>query len=558
MADRSSKDFFNSSVGAMKQELSTFIPHYKDIAMNIAPRRGRFLYSDVNKGGSRYQKIINSRGTQAHKIARAGMLSGLMSPASPWFALAAPDPDLGEVPVVKIWINQIQRLMMDIFNGSNLSVMSPKLIGEMLLFGTGAMFDEDDFDDVSVYYTHTAGSYMLAQNHKYEIDTFAREFQATTSQLISWFGIDKVSTGVKNAYDLGNYHSWHPVVHYVDPNPNYERGNKRSEHKAFRSVYYEPGGVEKEKFLSIKGYDEFPVYAPRWDTTDGDIYGTDCPAMTALGDIRQLQVQEKQKAQGISKMVSPPLKGPASLRESGVESVPGGYTASDGQNGEKLESIYDVRLPIGELRQDMQEVERRINEAFMVDMFLAISNMEGVQPKNELELSQRNQERLLQLGPVLQGFHKDFLRRLINRTFNKMVRADIIPPPPEELQEKELKIEYISTLAMAQKAIATAGIERLSTFVVNLAAAYPDVLDKFDADQAVDEYASVIAIPPRIVVSDTNVKSKREARAQQQQRAQAAEMAEQVAGAAKDASEADLSGDSVLARGVNNLVGGGQ
>ncbi len=555
MSDKTTRSFFESSVSAMKVERATFLSHWKAISLSMSPRRGRFLVSDVNRGGSRYQKIINSRATQAHKIARAGMMSGLMSPASPWFALAAPDPETAEVPEVKIWINQIQLLMRDIFNGSNLGIMSPKLIGELLLFATGAMFDEDDFNDISRFYTHTAGSYMIAQNDKYEVDTFAREFQATTSQLVSWFGLDNVSVSVKDAYRLGNYHSWFPAVHYVDANPEHNVNSRRSESKAFRSVYFEPSGPDKTKFLSQKGYDEFPVYVPRWDTTDGDIYGTDCPAMTALGDVRGLQIQEKRKAQGIDKMVSPPLKGPPSLKETAVENVPGGFTPSEGgaTGQEKLESIYNVRLPIGEMRQDIDAVEQRINEAFMVDMFLAISTMRGVQPKNELELSQRDQERLLQVGPVLQGFHKDFLRKLIDRTFNKMVRAKIIPDPPKELQGKELKVEYISTLAMAQRAIATTGIERLGAYVMNLAQSFPDVLDKFDADQSVDEYANVIAIPPRIVVSDSQVKAKRQARQRQQQMQQAAALAEQAAGAAKDASQVDLEGDNLVSRGINNL-----
>lgn len=559
MADKNSRDFFSSSIGAMKKERATFIAHYKDISVNIAPRRGRFLFSDVNRGGSRYQKIVNSRGTQAHKIARAGMVSGLISPASPWFSLAAPDPETQEIPTVKIWVNIIQRLMRAIFNGSNLGIMAPKLIGELLLFATGAMFDDDDFDDVSRYYVHTAGSYMIAQNDKQIVDTFAREFQITTINMVSWFGLENVSVSVQDQYRQGNYQTWFPAVHYVDPNPEHDIRSHQNVKKLFRSVYFEPGGQDKNKFLSRKGYDEFPVYVPRWDTTDGDIYGTDCPAMTALGDIRGLQVQEKLKGQGIAKMVSPPLKGPAALKDAAVESVPGGYTPSESVSAsDKLESIYNVRLPIGEMRQDMDGVERRINEAFMVDMFLAISNMEGIQPKNELELSQRNQERLLQVGPVLQGFHKDFLSKLIERTFNKMVRLNMIPPPPKELQGKNLKVEYISTLAMAQRAIATAGIERMGSYVIGLSQAYPEVLDKFDADQSVDEYGAVIAIPPRIIVSDADVKAKREARAQQQLQAQRLEMAAQAATAAKDASESSLEGDSVLSRAVSTMTGENQ
>ena len=49
-------------------------------------------------------------------------------------------------------------------------------------------------------------------------------------------------------------------------------------------------GVNKDDALGISGYDEFPGMAPRWHTNSGDIYGTQCPGMDALGDIKQLQI----------------------------------------------------------------------------------------------------------------------------------------------------------------------------------------------------------------------------------------------------------------------------
>ncbi len=95
-------------------------------------------------------------------------------------------------------------------------------------------------------------------------------------------------------------------------------------------------------------------------------------------------------------------------------------------------------------------VERRIDEAFYVDMFLAITNMEGIQPKNQLELMQRNEERLLQLGPVLERIHGEFLDGLIDRTFDQMVEGNLLPPAPPEIQGKRLKVNYISSLAQAR------------------------------------------------------------------------------------------------------------
>ena len=66
----------------------------------------------------------------------------------------------------------------------------------------------------------------------------------------------------------------------------------------------------------------------------------------------------------------------------------------------------------------------------------------------------------------------------------------------------------------------------------------PDVLDKFDADEAVDQYADMVGAPPSIIVADDKVKAAREARAQRQEAMQNAEMAAQMAPAAKAGAEA--------------------
>jgi hypothetical protein len=114
----------------------------------------------------------------------------------------------------------------------------------------------------------------------------------------------------------------------------------------------------------------------------------------------------------------------------------------------------------------------------------------------------------------------------------------MLPPPPEELQGSELKIEYISMLAQAQKAVSTGSIERLFSFVGNLAAANPAVLDKIDMDEGVDIYADLLGAPPSVVVPDEEVQRNRDARAAQAAQAARAEQAAQIAPAMRDGAEA--------------------
>lgn len=551
----SDRDYYDRRLSQMKLEYESFEAHYKELSEFISPRRGRFFIQDRNKGTKKYNNIINSKATTALRTARAGMFAGTMSPARPWFNLQHPDEDLMEFQTVKIWLDQVEKIIRRIFNESNLYAQAPVMIGEMAQFGTGLMFNMDDFNDVSRFYASTVGSYYIDQNERFEVDTVFRQFEWTTLQIVGAFGLENVSTSVETSYDNGDYSTWFPVNHIIEPNDEHRPSSRLSRDKAFRSTYYEPNSSTRDpdEFLSVQGFDIFPAYAPRWDVTTEDIYGTDCPGMTALGDIKGLQIEEKRKAQGIDKLVNPPLKGPASVKQQPVNSLPGGLTIYDGDDSrQRLEPIYQVNPQLQELRLDINAVEQRIDEAFYVDMFLAISNIEGIQPRNELDLIQRNEERLLMLGPVLQRIHDEFLGKLVEDTFIRAVNVGILPPAPQELQGQQLQVKFVSTLAMAQEAVATNNIERVFTFAGTLAAnGWTQALDKVDPDQAIDEFALAIGAPPKITIPDDVVAAKRQAAAQAQQQAALLEAAASGADTAKTLGEANTGGANALA----DLVG---
>jgi hypothetical protein len=266
--------------------------------------------------------------------------------------------------------------------------------------------------------------------------------------------------------------------------------------------------------------------------------------MTALGDIKGLQIEEKRKAQGIA------------LRNVPVSSLPGGLTVYDGaQNAQGLRPIYMVQPQLGELNLDIQRVEKRIDDAFFVDMFLAISNMEGIQPRNQLDLMQRQEERLLQLGPVLERVHGEFLEQLIDRLFDQGMDAEIIRNAPPELEEADIEVRFVSSLAQAQRSVVTGTIERVFQFAGSLAEMKPEILDKLNVDAAMDEYSEAVGLPPNILESEDEVAAVREERQQQIQQAQQMEMAQQMATTAKTASDIDATDDSAISK-LTEAAGG--
>jgi hypothetical protein len=173
------------------------------------------------------------------------------------------------------------------------------------------------------------------------------------------------------------------------------------------------------------------------------------------------------------------------------------------------------------------------------------------------EIEERHEEKLLVLGPTLEQINQDLLDPNTERSFNIMNRRGEIPPPPRELEGIELRVEYISIMAQAQKAVGRAGMQDFFGFVNSLADNDPSspVWDKVDRDQAIDEYGEMSGVPPRVVVSDQQVQMTRAARAQQNQANQQAALIQSQARSAKDLAAADTGGKNALTDILGNLGG---
>jgi hypothetical protein len=148
------------------------------------------------------------------------------------------------------------------------------------------------------------------------------------------------------------------------------------------------------------------------------------------------------------------------------------------------------------------------------------------------EVAERQEEKQLMLGPVLERLHTELLDPLVSHTFARALEANILPPAPEELSGAELQVEFVSMLAQAQKAIEVNAVDRLVGHIGVLAqAGKVDAIDKLDTDKSVERYADHLGVDPDLIVSGDEVALLRQQRAQQQQAAQAAENADKMAGA---------------------------
>lgn len=542
---------FQNRFATLKTERSDWDSHWRDLSEYFLPRTGRFFTSEVNRGTKRWNSIYDSTGTQSLRTLSAGMMSGMSSPARPWFRLAIPDTDLMEHSSVKIWLNEVTKRMREVFSSSNTYRSLSTLYEELGLFGTCSSIVVPDFKNVIRHYPLTAGEYALATDNRREVCTLFREWDMTVAQVVREFGLDNCSMTVQNLYKNGGkgLDSWITIIHGIEPRYDRDPSKRDNHNMPWASIYFEQG-CDNDKLLRESGFKDFPVIAPRWSTTGNDVYGYS-PAMEALGDVKQLQHQQLRKAEAIDYKTKPPIILPTALANQQINRFPGGVSFGDLPNGgASVQSLYNVNLDLSHLLNDIQDVRERINGAFFADLFRMLAN-DTRSGTTATEIAERHEEKLLMLGPVLERLHNEMLDPMIDVCFNHLLEGGLLPPPPEELQGMELNVQYVSTLAQAQRAVGVSSVDRLLGTVGALAGIKPSVVDKLDADQIVDAYADMLGVDPSLIVADDKVAIIRQQNAQAAQAQQMMENMPAMAGAAKSVSDINLTEDNAL----SNVLG---
>lgn len=563
------RDRYMALAAQLITDRSSFDAHWRDLGDHVLPTRTRFFTQDRNKGHKRNQKIIDATATFAASTLESGMHAGLTSPSRPWMLLGTPDPDLAKFGPVKEWLHTVTSRMLAIFQSTNLYQALPIVYGDMGTFATGAMAVLNDGVDLFRCYNYPIGSYALGVDARGLVTTFVHETEMSVRQVIEDYALipgrtgagsidwSKVSRHVKDAWDRGRYEQPVDVCWIVLPNEDHDPKKLGSKYLRWSSCHYEKG-TDERKFLRESGFKHFPIMAPRWRVSSHtDSYGIDCPGMRALGDIRQLQFMEKKKAQAIEKIVDPPVQAPNQLRTQKTSLLPGDVTYVDVSKGQEgIRTIHEVNLQLEHFSMDEDRVRARIQRHYYEDLFLMLAtrdqSTESSQPLTAREVVERHEEKLLALGPVLTRANDELLEPLVDRVFDMMSDAGLIPDPPDELDGVDLRVEFISILSQAQKSVGVGAQDRFLQSTLGLAEVLPEVLDKIDAVEVVNSYADMLGIDPKIIRSDDEARARGEERQQQQAAVLKAQQAKDLAAAGKAASETDMTGDNALTR----VIGG--
>jgi hypothetical protein len=380
----------------------------------------------------------------------------------------------------------------------------------------------------------------------------------TVSQIVDEYGLEACDDGTRSLWRAGGAsHEMEKVVACaIEPNfPLDARGRPGSKEVRivpsgfpYREVYW-LRGEKAGRPLSKRGFWDKPFGVGRWKVQSNFPYGRDCPGIASLGDVKQLQRQQARKGEGIEKQVRPPMGGDPELKNEPSSILPGHITYVNSQSGKKgFWPLFEVKPDLAAMSVDLKDTQTRIDRAYMVDVWMAISQMEGVQPRNVIEIAERKGEKLQRLGPVVGLLKDEIADPVLQRTANIIVRRRMLRPRPPSLQGVPLQLKYMDMVTLAQLGAETANMESTLATIGNLgalaqAASLPPPLRIFNLDESARIFAERKSFPARGVFTPEEVAAHDKAKAQQAENAQAVQAAQAGVQAAGTLGKVDTQGN---------------
>jgi hypothetical protein len=524
----------------------------------------------MSRGQPLNDAIIDSTGLLAVRTCAAGLWTGLTSPSRPWFKLGVALPWIQVDADAKAWIEDSEERLYTVFGQSNFYTIMAQAFQDVTVFGTAPVTIYEDVEDIIRCYLPAAGEYYLGVGARLTVDTNYTERTYTVLQIVEQFGLDNCPESVQKQWEEGgaSLDLEYVVAQATEPNFAISSGRRGGEDiKAvpgvfpYREVYWLKGN-KTGKPLSIRGFHKKPFMAARWSTVSNDAYGRS-PCMDALGDNKQVQTETRRKAEFIEKGVRPPMGADPELKNEPASILPAHITYMSTTGGKK--GFWPLFEPnpawLTGITADIKDVSARIEKCLFVTLFMAISQMEGVQPRNELELTKRDLERLQELGPFITQFENEFATPAIDRVLEIMERNKLLKPKPASLRGIPLGVKYTSILRLAQQAAESVAMKDVFATAGELssaakAAGVPDPIRVINLDKAFRKYGDLNNFPVDCLFTDEEVQQHDAARAKAQQEAQQPGAAMAAVDAAKTLSDTQIGGGNALGAMLGQQGGG--
>lgn len=458
-------------------------------------------------------KRFTSKPFQYNKTLVAGILGYAISPSLVWFKLGMENTELLKEYGVKDWLEQCESELLAVFNRSNFYKETNPAVKDSTCIGHGVIHIDEDIKNNRPRYTHFPANELYLDVNSYgEVDTCFRWYADTLRNIVDFFGEDNVSEEMREQIkEPSHWNDSHEILMCVYPREDYNPQFKDAKNMPYACVYLD---LKNRHILKESGYKEFPFAVFEWERYSGFAYSSS-PAQDAMPDIKALNIIKKSSLQIAQTSAEPPMMASQEMHD--IDLSPRGITYLPTKDS-RLEPVrtgenYPITL------QELANYEQAVKDWFYVDYFLALQ--ERNQQMTATEVMELQGEKAATLSTFIVSLN-EFLSTIIQRTFNILMRAQMLPPPPMALMRQQaiIKIDFTGPLAQNQKKYHQMGgtVQALSA-IGPIMQMFPNAGDFLDGDELMKSTMEGMGMPQNIIREDDDVKKIREERIKAQQQA---------------------------------------
>ena len=487
----------------LEQDKGLLNAEFQEIAEFFQPEKASF-FGVLKKTKEERNKIFDSTPEEALELLAAALQTYLTNPATTWAAIGLVSDSKNASEDIKEWLKDTIDRMMAKFNSEETLFHSAvhELYLDLPTFGTGVFFI-DEYEGIRCLCIPLS-EVVVAENAKGIIDTVFRSFEMTARQIMQKWP-DGASQGVKECV-LKDPERKFRVIHAVYPRENFKKGSLKSKDLPIASIYFE---LSSQKILKESGYNEMPYMVPRWSKTSGCAYGRG-PGHKALPDVRVLNEMSRSEMIAVDKAADPATILPHDGFLTDFEGDGGSLNFHRG-TGDIREKIMTLgsEADLVAIGNAIVRKQDSIKRKFLNHKL----QMVGGPQKTAEEVRAILKEGMTVLGPVTIRMQVEFLALCINRVFNIMLRNGELQTPPEELQDQEVKIQYISPISQAQKQMSAEAVKEAMAYAAPLLSVNPALAGMFDFEEMIRDIPEMYGIAAKYIKSPERLKKEQQAQA---------------------------------------------
>ena len=172
-----------------------------------------------------------------------------------------------------------------------------------------------------------------------------------------------------------------------------------------------------------------------------------------------------------------------------------------------------------------------IKDAFYADAWAPITSAGTGDRRNEMEITQRVREAFRKIGTPIGRLEGELFTPLIIRSFMLLIRNNIIPRPPRDIQPK---IQYLGPLSLAQQSSEVAASKRWVGAIIEAEGASPafaGAMDNVNIPKTVRRWGRIEGVNEDDIATESEVADKQAQRQAAAERRKQLEDAQVAAGA---------------------------